>query len=79
MDASTQQNFATVPWTNLTEVKDRTNQIYAGNSIPLFTGDYYQAVDSQWRVTGQVAVQQKYPLPANILSTIVYSLVGDDK
>lgn len=78
-DQSFQQNNETIPWTNMTEIKERTNQVYAGNSVPLYTGDYYQAVTSSWSLKGQVAVQQSYPLPANILSVISYFTMGDNK
>lgn len=78
-DASVQPNFATIPWTNMIEVKERTNQTFAGNAVPLFTGDYYTAITASWTVDGQIAVQQTYPLPATILAIVAYWLVGDDR
>lgn len=78
-DQSVQQDFKQIPWTNMVEIKERTNQVFAGNAIPLYTGDYYQAVSGSWSIKGQVAVQQTYPLPANILSVYMYWLLGDDR
>ena len=78
-DASTQPNFATVPWKNLSEVKDRNMFALAGNAVPLFTGDYYKTITAGWSTKGQVAIQQDYPLPASILSIISYWNLGDDR
>jgi hypothetical protein len=78
-DASYQENYATLPWTNMIEVKDRTQEDPAGSYIPLYTGDYYKAVTGSWNYKGQVAIQQTYPLPANILSVISYYSTGDDR
>lgn len=79
IDQSTQQNLAAPPWVNMVEIKERTAFVTAGTAIPLYTGDYYQAVTSSWKLEGQIAIQQLYPLPANILSTVAYYSVGDDK
>lgn len=76
-DSSVQPNNATVPWTNLKEVKERGALVNAGVSIPLFTGDFYINIPSDWDVKGQVAVQQSYPLPANILAFITQFTPGD--
>jgi hypothetical protein len=78
-DSSAQQNYAPTTWTNMLEVKERSNSTTAGNAVPLFTGDYYKNISSGWDLRGQVAVQQIYPLPANILSTIAYVDIGDDQ
>lgn len=78
-DASSQQNYATLPWKDMVEIKERSNQVNAGVGTPLFTGDYYQAITSGWNLKGQIAVQQVYPLPANVLSTIAYWQDGDNK
>lgn len=76
-DASVQPNYATVPWSNLKEVKERNALVNAGASIPLFTGDFYINIPGDWDVHGQVAVQQSYPLPANILAFITQFVPGD--
>lgn len=78
-DASTQPNYATVPWDDMNEIKERTNQTDAGDAVPLYTGDYFKTITSSWAVTGQVAVQQVYPLPANILAIVSYWSMGDDQ
>ena len=79
VDASTQPNFKNVPWTNMNEIKERTMAVNAGTAVPLYTGDYYKNISSQWEVQGQVAVQQVYPLPANILAIVAYTETGDDQ
>lgn len=76
-DQSTQPNDALVPWTNMKEVKERNALVNAGSAIPLFTGDAYVNVESTWDVRGQVAIQQTYPLPLNVLAAIVQYVVGD--
>lgn len=76
-DASTQPNGATVPWTNMKEIKQRNALVNAGSAIPLFTGDEYIIIPGGWDTKGQVAVQQTYPLPANILSIVSYYTPGD--
>jgi len=76
-DQSAQQNFKTIPWSGMSEIKERTNQVYAGSAIPLYTGDYYKNITSGWDLKGQVAIQQRYPLPANILSVVSYWTEGD--
>ena len=78
-DQAAQQNYQTLPWTGMNEVKDRTQFTFAGNAVPLKTGDYYKTVTSGWDLKGQIAIQQTYPLPANILSVIGYIQGGDDK
>lgn len=78
-DSSAQQFYAPVTWSNMTEIKERTNQVNAGTAVPLYTGDFYQALTSGWNLKGQLAFQQIYPLPANILSAVFYCQVGDDK
>lgn len=79
VDASTQPNYAETAWSNLVLLKDRTNMTNAGTATPLFTGDYQQAITSGWKLQGQIAIQQEYPLPANILSTMAYWESGDDQ
>jgi hypothetical protein len=77
IDASTVQYYPNQTWTDMTEVKERTNLVTAGSAIPLYTGDYYVQVMGGWNVRGQSAIQQTYPLPASILSVITYWTPGD--
>ena len=77
-DASAQPNQATVAWTNMKEIKERNNLINAGTAIPLYTGDYRQLVPGDWATNGQVAVQQTYPLPLNLLACIPEYSPGDN-
>lgn len=76
-DSSVQPNYATVPWENMREVKERNALVHAGAAIPLFTGDFFVNVDADWNEKGQFAIQQSYPLPANILAVIMNYKVGD--
>lgn len=79
LDQSTLQNFPTNPvWTEMNEIKERTMDVFAGVGVPLFTGDHFKNVSSTWSIKGQLAAQQVYPLPANILSVILYWVLGDD-
>ena len=77
-DASTQANQATLPWTGMAETKERKASVHAGSSIPLFTGDDYITVNGGWDTKGQIAVQQTYPLPLNLLAVVPIYQVGDD-
>lgn len=76
-DASTQPNDATVTWTNLKEIKERNALVTAGSAIPLYTGDWYINIPANWDTSGQIAIQQNYPLPMNILAVVSYFKVGD--
>lgn len=76
-DASTQPNNATVAWTNLKEIKERNALVNAGSAIPLFTGDWFINIPANWDTSGQIAIQQNYPLPMNILAVVSYFKVGD--
>lgn len=77
IDSSIQPSQAPVTWHNMVEVKERNALIHAGSSIPLFTGDSYVNVESSWNTNGQVAIQQTYPLPLNVLAVVVQYVVGD--
>ena len=77
-DASAQPNQATIAWTNMKEIKERNNLINAGTAIPLLTGDVRILVPGDWATNGQVAVQQVYPLPMNLLAVIPEVSLGDN-
>lgn len=76
-DSSTQPNNAVVPWTNMQEIKERNATIQAGSAISLFTGDERILVPSDWQKPGQVAVQQIYPLKADVLAVLPEYSLGD--
>lgn len=76
-DASTQPGNVNVPWTNLQEVKERDQLIPMGDPVPLFTGDYFKNIGSDWNVKGQIAFQQNSPLPLNIDAFVSYFDGGD--
>lgn len=77
IDASVAPNNATVPWINMVEVKERNASVVAGSDIPLFTGDSYMEVFGEWDEKAQIAIEQNYPLPLNLLAVIVGYQVGD--
>ena len=76
-DASTQPGNVNVPWTNMQEVKERDQLIPMGDPIPLFTGDYFKNIGSDWNVKGQIAFQQSFPLPMNVDCFVSYIDSGD--
>jgi len=76
-DASMQPNGATLPWSNMKEIKERNALITAGSAIPLYTGDSYILVPGDWSVRGQLAAQQIYPMPMNLLAAVVNFTPGD--
>lgn len=81
IDASTQIPGTVPIWdesTGMTEVAERNNNILAGNEIPLFTGDVFQHCYSEFRTEGQVALQQVYPLPMNVLLTVADYIPADE-
>jgi hypothetical protein len=53
----------------LTEVKERTNQMY-GTPIGLLTGTERVLQDPSWNGNGRVLVRQENPLPCTILAVI---------
>ena len=64
-------------WTNMTELKMRTSSNYTGQPIPLQTGDFYIPVLGGWDSKAQVAIEQPFPLSANINALIVRFSLGD--
>jgi hypothetical protein len=77
IDQSTLPNGSVPVWQNMKEIKERNALINAGSAIPLFTGDHDINVPLNWAVEGQVALQQIYPMPANVLAVIAEFTPGD--
>ncbi len=77
IDQSTSPNNSIPTWVKMKEFKERNATIFAGSAIPLFTGDERILVDGEWSKPGQIAVQQIYPLPANVLAVIPEFTGGD--
>lgn len=77
IDAATTPASINVEWSNMTEEKERTAQNYPGRAIPLFTGDVRIVVKGDWETPGQIAIEQNYPLPANILALVPEWVIGD--
>jgi hypothetical protein len=77
-DASTQPNYADVPWEGMKPINERSAFINAGSAIPLFTGNIpRQLIPGEWIVGAQMAFEQKNPLPMTILSCSGFYTVGD--
>lgn len=76
-DAATQPDNATPAWSNLVEVKERGATVNAGTAIPLFTGDHFINLPGNWDTKGQIAIEQDYPLPCNVLAIVSYYEMGD--
>lgn len=70
------------PWLNLDAVPDfgqlgQPKKPYNGLTIPLYSSDVTIPLTSGFQKNGQVALQQDYPLPMNILSIVPVFLEGD--
>lgn len=76
-DAAAQPYGNAAPWTGLKEIKERGATVNAGTAIPLFTGDTFINIPANWDTGGQIAIQQSYPMPANILACIGWYQTGD--
>ena len=76
-DSSAQPNQANVPWVGLKEIKERNNSITAGTALPLYTGDHRILIPGDWQTNSQVALEQNFPLPFNVLAVVPEVSVGD--
>ena len=61
----------------LTAVDDKALPPYGSSVIPLFTGDTRIVASGGFGAHGQVAVQQDFPLPMNILALVAEASSGD--
>ncbi|HEX4043281.1 MAG TPA: hypothetical protein VHY10_16405 [Xanthobacteraceae bacterium] len=88
LNASELENYATAAWGQrpygkMIETKQSQAQLGPGSYLPLFTGDIFTPIDSDWNRPGwaaapcMVAAQQDYPLPMNILGFFPNVVVGD--
>ena len=77
VDASTTPGRINVPWTNMVPVKELNQNVPMGTPIPLFTGDYFENIGSDWNIKGQIAIQQSFPLPMNVDACVSYMSLGD--
>ena len=76
-DASTQPYGATVPWTDMVEMPQREPAFQPGVPIPLLTGDTFTDITAGWAENAQVAVQQRNPLPLQVVALIPNLEMGD--
>lgn len=64
-------------WSGLTAVPDKGRAAYNALCQPLYTGDTRQPVSGGFATPGQVALQQDYPLPMQVLAYIPEVFAGD--
>lgn len=79
-NASQQQNQVNIPWTDLREIQERTNDIHAGMAIPLLTTDEIVNIPGEYGPNskpGQVCAQSACALPLTVLAFIPQVDVGD--
>lgn len=79
-NASQQQNQVNIPWTNLREIQERTNDVWAGMAIPLLTGDEIVNIPGEYgpnSAPGQVCAQSACALPLTVLAFIPEVEIGD--
>lgn len=85
VDGSTMSPIEIAPqWVQMQQLPDEgentTNfppKPYNALAVPLRTGDVRADVSGGWRSPGQIAIQQDYPLPAQICALIPEFLPGD--
>jgi hypothetical protein len=66
-----------ISFSKVVEIKERTNAIFAGLPIPLYTGDERIVLNPGISKGKQIYIQQDYPLPSNVLGVIPEITVGD--
>lgn len=71
----TRSVYAGTEWTQMYEVKMRTNERY-GDPIAMRTGWFDLAVNGSWTKDAHICIQQKDPLPITILSLVPNVEVG---
>ncbi len=82
-DAAAQPNFAEIPWysgppNGMTDIKYRTPTMPAGQAAPMFSGDLdISNLFGTFDQRGQVAIQQKDPLPLSISAVVLWVSVAD--
>lgn len=62
--------WGVAPLTPMTEWKQRSAAVPGGQPVQLYTGDARVGITTDWKTGGQVAVQQVYPLPCNVLAVM---------
>lgn len=82
-DAAAQPGQADIPWgarpyTALTQIKFRTPDMPAGQPAPLVSADLdITNLFSTWDSKGQVAVQQRDPVPLSVTALTLWVKIGD--
>ena len=88
-DAAAQPNQAEIEWgtqipgssqaiTAMTQIQFRMPEVPAGQPVPLWSGDFpITNVFSTWDQRGQIAVQQRDPVPLGISALVIWLRAGD--
>lgn len=76
-DQAALPNNQLADWGEMDEVPEMKPTTIMGKTPSLITDGVYLNVDGGWGEHGQVALQQKYPLPANISAIVFNFNVGD--
>lgn len=78
VDGSTLSPMQIAPrWHSMVAAPDLGQAAYNSTQVPLATGDLRVPLPGGFNTRGQVAIQQRLPLPLNILSIITEDLPGD--
>lgn len=67
-----------VDWVQMKPLPNTARPPYGSDVVPLFTGDVSTATMGGFAREGQVAIQQRFPVPASILAAIPDDLPGDE-
>tara|TARA_R110000868_G_scaffold257134_1_gene514231 strand:- start:6318 stop:8915 length:2598 start_codon:yes stop_codon:yes gene_type:complete len=77
VDASRGLKVASGPnFTNMVEIKERTNE-NMGQPTRLITGDERVVIQPKYEETGQICLEQSFPLPASVLGLVPEYTIGD--
>ena len=68
--------LATV-WEDMVPAPDKVPPAYNSTVVPLYTGYNRIPVQGGFNLTGQVSLQQDYPLPLSVLAVVSETLLGD--
>lgn len=76
-DQATTPGGGNPAWSNMTQIKMRNSSVLMGQPVQLQSDDFYIPVQGAWDEKGRVAIEQPYPIAANISALVIYYNVGD--
>lgn len=80
VDQSTLPNNYNVVWnssTGMKELKENAIAVTSGLALPLYTGDSFINLPVESVTAGQAAIQQSFPMPANISAIVSRYVIND--